>query len=81
MSNNSNTVTLNVGTYNTIKNDSFRYALFLDNLLQGAELTEDEEGLIFDTKKVEEAVKFVYAERYKKKISTLKRQRTLYGKK
>lgn len=80
MSNNSNTVTLNVGTYNTIKNDSFRYTLFLDNLLQGAELTEDGEGLIFDSKKVEEAVKFVYAERYKKKIATLKRQRTLYGK-
>ena len=31
-----NIVTLAVGSYNAIKNDNFRYNLFLDNLLQEA---------------------------------------------
>lgn len=59
-SNEINTVTLSVSSYNSVKNDVFRYNLFLDNLLQ-------------------EAVKFCYFERYKKKLATLRTQATKYG--
>ena len=74
-----NTVTLSVNSYNSVKNDVFRYNLFLDNLLQEAMLSEDHQSLVFDSKKIEEAVKFYYFERYKKKLTTLRTQATKYG--
>lgn len=73
-----NMVTLSVSSYNSVKNDVFRYNLFLDNLLQEA-LSEDHQSLVFDSKKIEEAVKFCYFERYKKKLATLRTQATKYG--
>ena len=79
-SNEINTVTLSVRSYNSVKNDVFRYNLFLDNLLQEAMLSEDHQSLVFDSKKIEEAVKFCYFERYKKKkLATLRTQATKYG--
>lgn len=79
-SNEINTVTLSVSSYNSVKNDVFRYNLFLDNLLQEAMLSEDHQSLVFDSKKSEEAVKFCYFERYKKKkLATLRTQATKYG--
>lgn len=75
-----NTVTLSVSSHNSVKNDVFRYNLFLDNLLQEAMLSEDHQSLVFDSKKIEEAVKFCYFERYKKKkLATLRTQATKYG--
>lgn len=75
-----NTVTLSVSSYNSVKNDVFRYNLFLDNLLQEAMLSEDHQSLVFDSKKIEEAVKFCYFERHKKKkLATLRTQATKYG--
>lgn len=74
-----NTVTLSVNSYNSVKNDVFRYNLFLDNLLQEAMLSEDHQSLVFDSKKIEEAVKFCYFERYEKKLATLRTQATKYG--
>lgn len=74
-----NTVTLSVSSYNSVKNDVFRYNLFLDNLLQEAMLSEDHQSLVFDSKKIEEAVKFYYFGRYKKKLATLRTQATKYG--
>lgn len=78
-SNEINTVTLSVSSYNSVKNDVFRYNLFLDNLLQEAMLSEDHQSLVFDSKKIEEAFKFCYFERYKKKLATLRTQATKYG--
>lgn len=78
-SNEINTITLSVSSYNSVKNDVFRYNLFLDNLLQEAMLSEDHQSLVFDSKKIEEAVKFCYFERYKKKLETLRTQATKYG--
>lgn len=79
MANDTNTVNLSVASYNQVKNDNFRYSLFLDNILQSAELSDDHQGLTFDSAKIEEAVKFCYFERYKKKLATLKAQNTKYG--
>jgi hypothetical protein len=42
-------------------------------------LFEDHQSLVFDSKKIEEAVKFCYFERYKKKLATLRTQATKYG--
>ena len=81
MSENINTVTLSVQNYNTMKNDTFRYNLFLDNLLQEASLSDDSQSLVFNSDKVEEAVKFVYLERYKKKLAVLRQQAAKYGSK
>lgn len=78
-SNEINMVTLSVSSYNSVKNDVFRCNLFLDNLLQEAMLSEDHQSLVFDSKKIEEAVKFCYFERYKKKSATLRTQATKYG--
>ena len=39
-----------------------------------AMLSEDHQSLVFDSKKIEEAVKFCYFERYKKKLATLRTQ-------
>ena len=74
-----NVVSLNVSSYNQIKNDNFRYNLFLDNVLQGARLSKDHQSLVFDSKEVDAAIKFCYGERYKKKLSALKMCFTKYG--
>lgn len=79
MADNTNIVTLSTSAYNNIKNDNFRYNLFLDNIMQGAALPEDHQSLVFDSKQIEEAIKFCYFERYKKKLATLKTQNTRYG--
>ncbi len=81
MADNTNTVVLSTSSYNQIKNENFRYNLFLDNILQKARLSEDHQGLVFDSKDIEDAVKFCYYERYKKKLSTLKTQFARYGSK
>lgn len=76
---NTNTVLLTVGSYNQIKADNFRYNLFVDNILQMAKLSEDHQSLVFDSADIENAVKFLYFERYKKKLATLKTQFARYG--
>lgn len=81
MADNTNTVVLSASSYNQIKNENFRYNLFLDNILQKARLSEDHQGLVFDSKDIEDAVKFCYYERYKKKLSTLKTQFARYSSK
>lgn len=81
MSETINTVTLSVQSYNTMKNDNFRYNLFLDNLLQEAILSEDHQTLVFDQDKIENAVKFIYLDRYKKRLAVLRQQATRYGSK
>lgn len=81
MAENVNVVTLSVSSYNQMKNDTFRHNLLLDNLLLGATLSEDHQFLVFDSKKVEDVVKFVYLERYKKRLAILKAQATRYGNK
>lgn len=74
-----NIVTLSVSSYNQIKNDNFKYNLFLDNILQSAKLSEDHQSLVFRSEDIENAVKFCYYERYKKKLATLKTQFSKYG--
>lgn len=81
MSENINTVTLSVQSYNAMKNDNFRYNLFLDNLLQEAVLSEDHQTLVFDQDKIENAVKFIYLDRYKKRLAVLRQQAARYGSK
>lgn len=80
MTENINVVTISTGVYNQIKNDNFKYNLFLDNILQNAYLSDDHQGLVFDSKLIEESMKFCFYERYKKKkIATLKTQFARYG--
>lgn len=79
--NQTNTVVLTTSSYNAIKNDNFRHNLFLDNILQMAKLSEDHQSLVFESKDIEEAIKFLYYERYKKKLATLKAQFARYGSK
>jgi hypothetical protein len=74
-----NVVTISIPTYNAIEQENFRYSLFLDNLLQEATLSDDHQSLMFDSEKVNEAIKFCYLERYKKKLATLKTQNSKYG--
>ena len=81
MAENVNIVTLSVSSYNQMKNANFRHDLLLDSLLQEATLSEDHQFLVFDSKKVEDAVKFLYLERYKKRLATLKTQAARYWKK
>lgn len=76
-----NVVTLSISSYNQIKSENFRYNLFLDNMLQNASLSEDHQSLVFDSKHIDEAIKFCYLERYKKKLSILKVQNAKYGNK
>lgn len=79
MDSNINAVTLTTSEYNRIKNENFRYSLFIDNLIQGAELSDDHQSLLFDSKQIEESLKYCFLERYKKKLATLKTQNARYG--
>lgn len=74
-----NTITLSVSSYNQIKAENYRLNMFLDNLLNETMISKDHDRMIFDTSRVENAVKFCFPERYKKRLSTLKTQSTRYG--
>lgn len=74
-----NTIVLSTSSYNSIKNENFKFNLFIDNLLGSAVLSEDHQALVFESKNVETALKFCFYETYKKKLSTLKTQATRYG--
>jgi len=74
-----NTVTLGLSSYNQTKSENYRYALFLDNLLQEATLSQDHQTLVFDSEKIVTALQFCYNERYKKRLATLRTQATRYG--
>lgn len=79
MANEINTVTLSVSSYNQVKADNYRLNMLLDSILNEAMISEDHEHLVFNTRKVEDALKFCFPERYKKKLVTLKTQHTRYG--
>lgn len=79
MATESNIVTLSVSSYNQVKADNYRLNMFLDNLLNEAMISKDHEHVVFDSQKVESAVKFCFPERYKKKLATLRTQHTRYG--
>ena len=74
-----NTIVLSTSSYNNIKNENFKFNLFIDNLLGSAVLSEDHQALVFKSENVETALKFCFYETYKKKLSTLKTQATRYG--
>lgn len=74
-----NTVVLSVSSYSQIKNENFKYSLFLDNIFQAALLSKDHQSLVFDTDAVEAAVKFCFGEMYKRKLATLKTCFARYG--
>lgn len=74
-----NTVNLSVSSYNQIKSDNFKMNLFIDNILQMATLAEDHQSLDFSATDIENALKFCFYERYKKKLAVLKGQFTKYG--
>ena len=61
-----NTITLSVSSYNQIKAENYRLNMFLDNLLNETMISKDHDRMIFDTSRVENAVKFCFPERYKK---------------
>lgn len=79
MATDSNTVILSVSSYNQVKADNYRLNMFLDNLLNEAMISKDHEHVVFDSQKVESAVKFCFPERYKKKLATLRTQHTRFG--
>ena len=79
MANETNTVTLSVSSYNQVKADNYRLNMFLDSIFNEAMISEDHEHLVFSTRKVEDALKFCFPERHKKKLVTLKTQHTRYG--
>ncbi len=74
-----NTVTLSVQSYNLVKAENYRLNMFLDSVFNEAMISEDHEHLVFSTRKVEDALKFCFPERFKKKLYTLKTQATKYG--
>lgn len=74
-----NTIVLSTSSYNSIKNENFKFNLFIGNLLGSAVLSEDHQSLVFESENVETALKFCFYEAYKKKLSTLKTQATRYG--
>lgn len=74
-----NTVTLSVTSYNQTKADNYRLNMFLDSVFNEAMISEDHEHLVFSTSKIEDALKFCFPERCKKKLSILRTQNTRYG--
>lgn len=74
-----NIVTLNTSSYNAIKSANFRAEMFVENILAESSLSEDRQHLVFDSSSIENALKFCYIERYKKKLSTAKTQSKRYG--
>lgn len=74
-----NTIILSTSSYNNIKNENFKFNLFIDNLFGNAELSEDHQSLVFKSEDVEQALKFCFYETYKKKLATLKSQANRYG--
>lgn len=71
-----NTVTMNLSAYNQIKAENTRFQMFISRLFEDAELRSDYSGIAFDTHKVEELIRLVYPDSYKKKLASLRSQQT-----
>ena len=74
-----NVVILSVAGFNQVIADNYRLNMMLDALFNEAMISKDHEHIVFDTRKVEAALKFCFPERLKKKLYTLKTQHTRYG--
>ena len=72
MANDTNLVTLSVSSYNQIKAENYRLNMLLDNLLLEAKADQKQEKLVFDSEKVELAVKFCFPDRWRKKLGLAK---------
>ena len=70
---NENTVTLTLSSYNQIKAENYRLNLLLDNMLM--EATSDGQNVIFNPNLVEQAVKFCFPDRWRKKLSQQKEEK------
>lgn len=70
------TVLLKLGDYNAIKTTVTKCNLFLENIMGMARLSDDNEKLVWDSDKIMEAVEFCYGDTYRKKLGTLRMQRT-----
>ena len=66
MANDVNVITLSVSSYNQIKAENFRQNLFLDNLMTEALVADGK--LVFDSGKVETALRFCFPDRVRKKL-------------
>lgn len=71
-----NTVTMSLASYNRIKAENTRWQMFVSRLWEGAELKEDYSGIVFDSGFLEELIRIMYPDAYKKKLSTLRTQQT-----
>ncbi len=71
-----NTVTLTKSNYDSLKGETIRCRMFLDALLNSCQVSEDYENLVFDNKAICEAMKVIYNDSYKKKLSTLRAKKT-----
>lgn len=71
-----NTVTMSLASYNQIKAENTRFQMFVSRLWESAELKQDNTGIEFDAELVEQLMRLMYPESYKKKLSTLRGQQT-----
>lgn len=71
-----NTVTMGLASYNQIKAENTRWNMFMSRLWEGAELKPDYSGIEFDNHLIEELVRIMYPDIYKKKLSALRMLQT-----
>lgn len=67
-----NTVTITLTTYNTIKLENFKYNAFMDNLYDNAKMSKDHQYLVFDNAKLSTLLQMLTPERYAKKLSYIR---------
>lgn len=76
---NVNTVTLDIRSYNALKAQNQRLNMVLDDILSKARLTEDRQSMTFDDDDMNAALKFCFLDAWKKRLATLRTQATRYG--
>lgn len=79
-----NTVTLTKGVYDSMRETNSRAKMFLDEILDinNIELSEDGSQIVFSDKALNDAIRVIFNDTYKKKLSALRMKRTkeAYGK-
>lgn len=71
-----NSVTMSLASYNQIKAENTRFQMFVSRIWEGAELKADYSGIEFDAQLLEDLMRIMYPDTYKKKLSTLRTQQT-----
>ncbi len=72
-------VTMSLSEYSKQKKTIYRHELFLENVLASSSYDAEKDDIVFDTERINQAMKLCFPETHKKRLATLRTQHKRHG--